>query len=410
MYFQLIYARHRVSNAGMKIDSTPRPVPGFLFGSGCAGIKPSGADDLGVIVAASPARLAAVFTQNCVVAAPVLLSRRNAQAGTVCAVVVNSGNANACTGKTGDATAQAMADTAAAALDAESGQIQVASTGVIGVPLDVQPILQALPAVIEGAGTAAGDVEGFAAAIRTTDQFSKGASTIVDGYSITVIAKGAGMIAPNMATLLVYAVTDAPLGDTQSLWQRVIDGSFNAIIVDGDTSTNDTALLLSSDSGPLDEEGAKRVEAALLACCRATAQQVVADGEGARCVVTLTVSGAATNEDADRAARAVATSPLCKTAFHGADPNWGRIVAAAGRSGARLNPTTTTLTVTGESGSVRLYEAGVPTDFDTKIAEQIMATDRFSFQLNLGAGSGEATVWTCDLGHNYVTLNAEYTT
>jgi len=395
------------------MSKRPHPVPGFRLAGAANGIKADGALDTALIVADQPASLAAVFTQNLVCAAPVLLSREHAASGRAQAVLINSGNANACTGEAGMAAARQSAERLAELVACPVDQVQVASTGVIGVPLPIDRLLDGLPGAVAALGGDQASAEAFGDAICTTDRFPKGASTVVDGFAISVFAKGAGMIAPNMATMLAYAITDAPVAprDLDAIWRRVVDRSFNAVMVDGDTSTNDTALALAGGTGePLAGEALDRFEAALLEASQRAAVQLVEDGEGARCVVELRVSGAPDDEAADRIARTIALSPLCKTAFFGADPNWGRIVAAAGRSGVVFEPNETSLRLATDEASIELFRAGQPLPFAKPEAEAMMRGPRFAFALRIGDGDGEATVWTCDLGHNYVTLNAEYTT
>jgi glutamate N-acetyltransferase/amino-acid N-acetyltransferase len=396
----------------MNAPYRPAPVPGFRFGGVCAGIKASGALDLGVIVADRPVAAAAVFTQNQVVAAPVVLSRGHMAAGVGRAVVVNSGNANACTGSAGDAAAARTAATAADLLGCEASAIQVASTGVIGVPLPLDRLLDALGNAFADADRNQAGADRFGEAICTTDRFAKGASVRVGDAQISVFAKGAGMIAPNMATLLVYAISDASVAsaDLQALWPRVIAASFNAIVVDGDTSTNDTAVLFCGGSGAaLQGADLAAFEAGLSTACQEAAVQVVADGEGARCVVEIRVRGGRDDGDARRVADAIVRSPLCKTAFHGADPNWGRLLAAAGRSGAIFDPRKSSLNLRCDDADIGLFDAGLPLPFEQADAVAIMKKNRFGFDLCLGTGPGSARVWTCDFGHNYITLNAEYT-
>ncbi|MEC7750264.1 MAG: bifunctional glutamate N-acetyltransferase/amino-acid acetyltransferase ArgJ [Myxococcota bacterium] len=390
-----------------------KAVPGFRFSGVHCGLKGEGQLDLGLIVAEKSSLLAARFTQNQVVAAPVQLSRAHGAGERCRAVVVNSGNANACTGPAGMAAAEATAQQVASQLSCPAYEIQVASTGVIGRPLDAEALLAGVPAAFSQLDDSNEGLMAFAQAIMTTDQGPKVQSATVGSYTVTVVGKGAGMIAPNLATMLAFAVTDAPLPKLllADLWDRVVRKSFNAIVVDGDTSTNDTALLLCPDGGEaLSENTLAELQRALLACCRSVAQQMVADGEGARCLVEIQVSGAATKDQADDAARAVATSLLCKTAFHGADPNWGRILAAAGRSRAQFDPDKARLHLTAEGESILLFEAGMPVAADWAHCSALMEKRRYGFVLDLNNGDKGRRLWTCDLGHNYVTLNSEYTT
>ena len=395
------------------MSERPLHVPGFRFGGWRCGIKPSGGMDLGLILADRPVPAAAVFTQNQIFAAPVAASRAAIQGGRAQAVIVNSGNANACTGAAGVEATQRTVAQLAGALGCAKEHIQVASTGVIGVPLPVEKITDQLDEAVRAAAASQASADEFGDAICTTDRFPKGASRRVQGYTVSVFAKGAGMIAPNMATMLAYAVTDAPIdsGALAALWRRVIDQSFNAVMVDGDTSTNDTAVIMAGGRGePLAGQDLARFEVALLAACQEAAVQLVEDGEGARCVVELWVRGARSSAEARSIAQTIALSPLCKTAFFGADPNWGRIIAAAGRSAASLEPERLHLTLRAGEHAVPLFAHGVPLDFDHALAVKLMRSARFGFDLDVGAGESTHRLWTCDLGHNYVTLNAEYTT
>ena len=395
------------------MNKRPCPVPGFRFSGISCGIKENAALDLGLILADESCNAAAVFTQNLVQAAPVIKSREAMSAGRARAILVNSGNANACTGDQGAIDAEQIIKELAARLNCSTDLIQIGSTGVIGVPLPVDRILNHLDEVISVADREQTSADRFGDAICTTDRFPKGCSKNHGGYTISIFAKGAGMIAPNMATMLAYALTDAPIDsqDLRALWQRCVDRSFNSVVVDGDTSTNDTAVICTSGRGqPLQGDDLESFEGVLLAACQETAIQLVADGEGARCVVELNIKGADSEADARIIAKTIALSPLCKTAFFGADPNWGRIVAAAGRSSVSFNPNLIRLTLRDHQRSIVLFESGVPLPFDKSAAEQLMHGNRFAFDLDLGTGASKSRMWTCDLGHNYVTLNAEYTT
>jgi glutamate N-acetyltransferase/amino-acid N-acetyltransferase len=381
-------------------------IKGFRFAGIACGIKASGAPDLGVIVADRPVSCAGRFTTNRVVAAPVVQSRKRLQnKGLSQFVVVNSGNANACTGPQGEADAQRMADlTGAAALT------QVCSTGVIGAPLPMKALESGIPAALDAAR--ADGIEDFAEAIRTTDGFRKlrTATVEIDGttYGIVGAAKGAGMIHPNMATMLGFVCTDAPLDPAilDALWGRICGQSFNAITVDGDTSTNDTALMLASGEGPsLSGDALVTFEAAALALTRELALDIVRDAEGGTKVVSITVSGAPDDAAARQVADAIALSPLVKTAFHGEDPNWGRIIAAAGRSGVAVEPDRMRLSIGGEP----LFWDGrwQGPDAEAKI-HTIMTGDAYPLRLELGLGSGEAVVHTCDFSRDYIRINADY--
>ena len=395
------------------MNSRPRAIPGFRFSGISCGIKENSALDLGLIVADKACNAAAVFTQNLVQAAPVMKGREAIQNGQIQAILVNSGNANACTGQQGIDAVEQTIEHLAKALDCDPTLIQIGSTGVIGVPLPVDRILNHIDQAINSAQTDQAAADRFGDAICTTDRFPKGASQSFNGYTISVFAKGAGMIAPNMATMLAYALTDAPIGsqDLEGVWRRCVEQSFNSVIVDGDTSTNDTAIICASgQEQSLTGEDLKGFELALLQACQEAAIQLVEDGEGARCVVELTVQGAASERDAQMVAKTIALSPLCKTAFFGADPNWGRIIAAAGRSSVAFDPNAVRLELRADNKSIVLFESGMPLEFDKVKAEQLMHGTRFAFDLDLNIGISQSRIWTCDLGHNYVTLNAEYTT
>ena len=395
------------------MNSRPRAIPGFRFSGISCGIKENSALDLGLIVADKACNAAAVFTQNLVQAAPVMKGREAIQNGQIQAILVNSGNANACTGQQGIDAVEQTIEHLAKALDCDPTLIQIGSTGVIGVPLPVDRILNHIDQAINSAQTDQAAADRFGDAICTTDRFPKGASQSFNGYTISVFAKGAGMIAPNMATMLAYALTDAPIGsqDLEGVWRRCVEQSFNSVIVDGDTSTNDTAIICASgQEQSLTGEDLKGFELALLQACQEAAIQLVEDGEGARCVVELTVQGAASERDAQMVAKTIALSPLCKTAFFGADPNWGRIIAAAGRSSVAFDPNAVRLELRADNQSIVLFESGMPLEFDKVKAEQLMHGTRFAFDLDLNIGISQSRIWTCDLGHNYVTLNAEYTT
>jgi glutamate N-acetyltransferase/amino-acid N-acetyltransferase len=417
---------------------------GFSAAAATAGLKPSGAPDVALIVADGPCAAAGVFTRNLVAAAPVRLDRAAlaASGGRARVVVANSGNANACTGPAGDEAARAMQSAAARAVGCPPGEVLVLSTGVIGVPLDV-PLVTA--GIAQAAGVlAAGPAAGLAAAeaIRTTDTCAKHAALRVSlsGGEVVLggIAKGSGMIHPDMATMLAVITTDADLTPAQASGQlsTAVEHSFNRISVDGDTSTNDTVLLLAGGasgvrlSDPADEATFAR---ALGALCADLARAIVRDGEGASRFVTLHVTGAASEADAVAVGRTIATSPLVKTAFAGGDPNWGRILAAAGRAGVDLDPDRLRLWIApgeaqpaaGEAaapadsgappseppdGAVVLAREGGAADFDTRAAAAIMSAPAIRVGLDLGQGRAAATLWTTDLTHEYVTINAEYTT
>ena len=401
-------------------DGSPTTPLGFRAAAVAAGIKQSGRPDLVLVVSDRDCAAAGVFTSNRVAAAPVLLDRETLAAGRAAlrGVIINAGNANACTGAPGLADAREMQQLAAAAVGARPPQFLVMSTGVIGVPLPMERVrtgvAAAAPLLSAEGGPAAAE------AIMTTDTRPKRAAVEVEltGGRVRLggMAKGAGMIHPNMATLLGLLTTDAAVApdDLDVLLRDAVAGSFNAISIDGDTSTNDTVLLLANGAAGValsDAESRARFAAALSDLCRQLAQMIVRDGEGATRVVTLRVTGATSAADARRAADAIATSPLVKTAFAGGDPNWGRILAATGRSGAMIDPDRLSLWV-GAPGAepLQLVRAGTPTAFREADAAAVFALPEFTAHVDLALGDGEATLWTTDLTHEYVTINADYRT
>lgn len=392
---------------------------GFTAGAGTGGLKASGKPDVALVVSDRPCTAAGVFTTNRVVAAPVLLDRETLAAGArIRAVVTNSGCANACTGADGMLAARAMQARTAETLGCAPNQVLVMSTGVIGVQLDVDKVHAGVTAARSTLSAEGGHAA--AQAIMTTDTRPKSAAVQVqlsDGI-VTVggMAKGAGMIAPNMATMLSVLTTDAALDSAlcADLLTAAVAVSFNRIVVDGDMSTNDTVLLLANGaSGVAVRDAADR--AALLAALQTVAttlsQAIVRDGEGARKFITLVVTGAPADASAAQVAHTIATSPLVKTAFAGGDPNWGRILAAAGRAGVEFDPEQASLTIqSANHPALTLVVAGQPTAYAEPTAAAIFAADEITVTLSLGPGPGHATVWTCDLTHDYITINADYRT
>jgi len=388
------------------------PCPGFRAAGVAAGIKKNQRKDLGLIVCDGPASVAGVFTRNRVQAAPVLLDRERVGLGVCRAVVVNSGNANCCTGADGYRNAVHMARTAAAGLSVPEEQVLVASTGVIGEPLPVARIEQALPALL--AALSAEGVPDFAEAIMTTDRVPKMVSrqVAIDGRWVTLtgVAKGAGMIRPDVATMLCFLMTDARV-PAEILRDGLAAGaarSFNRITVDGDTSTNDTILILAGGrSGVgLERAGAREAfQTALDEVMLALAKWVVKDAEGSNKLVEIRVVGAATDADARAVADTIAHSPLVKTALFGEDANWGRILAAAGRSGAALDPGRVDIYI----GPVQMVSQGIGCGKEVEAAAtRVLKTDEFSITIDLHLGPGQAAVYTCDLSIDYVKINADY--
>lgn len=394
---------------------------GFRAGVATCGIKESGAPDLAVLVCDVDAHAAAVFTTNRVKGAPVLVSREHlAGRSTMRGIVAGSGNANTCTGRQGIADAREMARLVAEGIGCPAEALLVASTGIIGRLLPMDKIRAGIPVACENLRRGPDADAAFAEAIMTTDTARKqaGARIELGGCTVTIAGatKGVGMIEPNMATTLSFLTTDAAVEPTflQDALRRAVDRTYNCLTVDGHQSTSDTMALL---AGGLAMEGeaaaivagspeAEVFEAALLAVCEGLARQIVADGEGATKLIEVRVTGAATDDEARAAARAIANSPLVKTAFFGQDPNWGRIVSAAGCADISSGPETMRL----EIGGVVTFDRGAPVEADAERLKAVMAARDIPVHLDLGAGDGQARYLTCDLSYDYVKINAEYTT
>jgi glutamate N-acetyltransferase/amino-acid N-acetyltransferase len=383
---------------------------GFLASGIRAGIRKK-RPDVGLIVAPDGANAAAVFTQNRFQAAPVVLSKAalKASRGRVKAAVINAGCANAITGREGHDAAKRVRTRTAELLSCNENEIFLASTGVIGVVLPDKKITESLPDAVHRLSS--GGVEALSHAILTTDVGPKVAqATFTLGGKrgrLVGVAKGAGMIHPNMATMLGFVMTDADLepGTLQRCLGEAVDQSFNSVSVDGDTSTNDTVLLLASGKlGNATNASLEDFQRALDAVCRTLAWMIVRDGEGAIRVMEIEITGAKTDRDAKLAAHAIATSPLVKTALHGGDPNWGRILAAVGRSGARFSLKKISLS----AGPVTLVANGAPAVYREKDAARVFARERVPLRVDLGGGKGRAVVLSCDFGHDYVSINADY--
>lgn len=391
-------------------------IKGFRFSAVEAAIKKPGRLDLALIESIQPAAVAAVFTRNKVKAAPVLLSMERVAMVPIRALVVNSGNANACTGRQGLADARETTRLVALQLGCDEDEVLVASTGVIGVPLPMERMSPAIPALV--AGLAETGLDKVATAIMTTDTFAKMEMRqgTADGkpYTIAGITKGAGMIMPNMATMLAFIVTDAAveLEWLEQIFGAANDVSFNAITVDGDTSTNDMALILANGvagNEPLSagSEDAPEFVRLLGEVLVSLARQIVRDGEGATKFVTITVTGAFNDAQAKKAAMAIANSSLVKTAFYGEDANWGRILAAVGYSGVTCDPDRIDLSF----DDVLMARNGVFAGDDAEVrGSAVLKQKEFSVTVNLKLGMGEATVYTSDLSHDYVSINADYRT
>ena len=385
---------------------------GFKAAGMHAGLKKNGEPDLGLIYSEAPAAVAAVFTRNQVQAAPVLLDRQRVTSGRSRAIVVNSGNANCCTGKRGMRAAERMAATVAHALDLADDDVLVASTGVIGQPLPVEKIEAAAPALVKQLAP-----DGFpqlARAIMTTDTEPKAVfrSGRVGGqpYQIAAVAKGAGMIRPDMATMLCFVCTDAdvPQPFLARVLHRAVDASFNRITIDGDTSTNDTVILMAngaSGAGLHTAADQDQFSALLEDVLMEMARWIVRDGEGVNKTVEIQVRGARTPGDALRVADAIAHSPLVKTAFFGQDANWGRILAAAGRAGVPLQADRLDLFF----DDVQMVAGGVGCGPEAEArATAVMKLAAFGVTLDLNLGTEKARLLTCDFSLDYVRINADY--
>lgn len=401
-------------------DGSITTPPGFVAGAAACGLKKDGALDLMLFYSEHPCRAAAVFTRNQVVAAPVILDRRTLAENDseIHAVVGNAGNANACTGAPGMRNAEAMQTVAANALGCEPRQVLVLSTGVIGVQLPMEKIK-------DGVSLAAGDLSAghgqlAARAIMTTDKVPKHAAVRVELpgglVSIGGMAKGSGMIHPDMATMFGIHTTDAVIETAvlQECLRAAVDRSYNRISIDGDTSTNDTVLILANGASGVvvdDAHSKELFQKALDTLFTYLAQEIVRDGEGASKFVEINVSGAANDRDAHKIANTIATSALVKTAFAGSDANWGRILAAAGRAGVPFKQHQTSLWVgVAQPHELQLLSGGTPTAYLERDAAAVFAEPEFKILFEIQQGSGAATVWTSDLTHDYVSINADYRT
>jgi glutamate N-acetyltransferase/amino-acid N-acetyltransferase len=389
---------------------------GFTSAALHSGIKAkTGALDLTVVAAEGPVAAAGLFTTNLAQAAPVLVSKEHLQrsGGRARAIVINSGCANACTGAKGMADAARMASEVAASLGCRADEVLVASTGVIGVNLVMDKVVPGIRTAVSALSRGRGS--DVARAIMTTDPFPKECAVTVEtargSFVVGGTAKGSGMIEPNMATMIGMLTTDAAV--SPALLRRALEESardtFNAITVDGECSTNDTLFAMASGrSGvTIDEEHYSALVDAFLAVSRTLAVDIVRGGEGATKLIAVTVRDARTRGDARQVARTIANSPLVKTAVHGADPNWGRIVAAAGRAGVNFDVDRATVHV----GGTLLFEHGLPHDDAAPQAAEHLQQKEVQIDVSLGTGGGaEATIWTCDLTAEYVRINGEYRT
>ncbi len=402
---------------------------GFRFGAAKAGLKQSGRTDFALIVADAPASAAAAFTANRVTAAPLIVDKEHLRAtgGRVRVVAINAGNANCAAGQAGLDAARATCNAAAQTFGCKTEEVFPSSTGVIGVPLPAEKLVATLPELAASLGPEIDDFQQVAQAILTTDTVEKTAfarfevtASEIDGpgeikqeIRIAAVCKGSGMIHPQLiphATMLVYIMTDA-LVEPSILKQYLVDAievSFNRISVDGDTSTNDTVLLLASGASG-GRVGANNPEFAdaLRHVCTSLARQIIADGEGVSHVVELDINGAASGPEAVRVAKAIAHSPLVKTAWAGCDPNWGRLMAAIGYSGAQIDPQRIDIWF----GKLPICRnGGRAAEFDEVAAHAYLKQPEFTITINLNQGEGTCRFWTTDLTHEYIRINADYTT
>lgn len=393
--------------------TTPR---GFKAAAAAAGIKYPGRNDVALIVSDPPAVAAGMFTTNKVKAAPVRLCRARVGAGRIRAIIVNSGNANACTGPQGDRDCRRTADVVAAALGARPREVLVCSTGTIGIPMPMDRLEKAVPAVVNGLSPKGGAAA--ARAIMTTDTVDKQVAVRlrVDGRAVTIgaMAKGAGMIEPNMATMLAFVTTDAAVDPAalRACLRDAVNDSLNCISVDGDQSTNDTVLVLANGAagnrplGPRHPDW-KRFAAALRAVTFNLARRIVLDGEGATKFVTVTVAGARSRADARKAARAIANSLLVKTSWYGCDPNWGRVIAAVGYSGAAVKADRVEIRY---DGQIAVEGGRAAAGFDAGRLKAVLRQKEFALRVDLGSGSASHTMLTCDCTDEYVKINGSYMT
>jgi glutamate N-acetyltransferase/amino-acid N-acetyltransferase len=398
------------------LDGGITAVPGILAGGVAAGIKPSGKKDLALVYSPTAARVAAVFTTNQVKGAPVLVSMEHARSGVAQAIVASSGCSNVCTGEQGLRDAREMAQLAAGLLRIAPEHVLVASTGVIGVPLPMDRVRAAMPKLVKALSPQGG--RSANEAILTTDTRTKEAAVRVDvdGRPVTIggMAKGVGMIEPHLATMFCFVATDAAIerAALDGVTRRAVDRSFNRISVDGDQSTSDTVAVLANglaENAPLTRggRGLRPFARALDAVMGRLARMLVSDGEGATTLVAVCVRGAASRKDALAAARAIANSPLVKTAVHGRDPNWGRLMMAIGKSPAKVDQTRVAILFDDE---IIVEGGGLKPGVRLDSIREIMKRQEYTITVDLGLGRAEDTVWTCDLTEEYVRINAKYTT
>jgi glutamate N-acetyltransferase/amino-acid N-acetyltransferase len=394
---------------------------GFRWSSTTAGIKASGKPDVALAVCDGGANAAALFTRNQVVAAPVIVGRRHlaATGGRVTGVLVNAGNANCATGEPGIDACRLSCIAAANQFGCVFDEIFPSSTGIIGVPLPVEKLIAAVPAAAAALGNTDSHAEAFATAILTTDTKLKVAHETITFGDKTVnlwgCCKGAGMIGPNLgpphATMLCYVFTDlgACSEHLEAMLTAAVDASFNSISIDGDTSTNDTVLLLASGHSGVTAQldNVPAFQAALTRLCQSLAHDIIDDGEGVTHVVTLEITGAHSDADAKQIARSIAHSPLCKTAWSSGDPNWGRLLAAAGYAGVVFDPAALTIAIAG----LPVFAHGVrAAAYDEAATHAAMLAREYTIAIDLGQAEGRCSFITCDLTHEYVSINADYST
>lgn len=404
-----------------RIEGGVTAAMGFSAAGGAAGIKKNGHADMALLLSRVPCQVAGTFTSNRVKAAPVVWDRAFVEEKrTARAVVVNSGVANACTGKQGMALCRRTADAAAETLAVKPDEVLLASTGVIGQQLPIDRITAALPVLADQLSEDLGAGSKAAAAIMTTDTVAKEAAvslTFSDGSSATLggMSKGSGMIHPNMCTMLAFLTTDARISRDmlQKALSSVVPDTFNMISVDGDTSTNDTCLLLSSGlagNPEITEEGPdyEIFRAGLLEICTALAKKMAADGEGATCLFECDIVHAATKEDAKKMARSVVSSTLTKAAIAGHDANWGRILCAMGYSGAVFDPERVDLFLESRAGRIQILENSVAASYSEEKATEILSQPEIRAIADVKMGEADASAWGCDLTHEYVNINADY--
>lgn len=388
---------------------------GFTAAGVKAGIKKSGNLDLALIYTEKPASVAGVFTTNAVAAAPVLVSREAVRSGVAHAVVANAGCANACTGEIGYNNAKKMAAMAAEELGCEASSVIVGSTGIIGVNLPMDKIQAGIKAAAAQLSTEGSSNAGNA--IITTDTYSKSCTVEIElgGKPVRfgAIAKGSGMIQPNMATMLCYITTDAAISSEmlQTALSDIVEVTFNMISVDGDMSTNDTVVVMANGEAGNAEITGKNQDydtfyAALLKICQELSKRIAADGEGATKFLTINVNGTKSFADAKTIAMSVAKSPLVKTAFFGEDPNWGRVICAVGYAGVPMVPEKTVI----KFGGIPVYANGLGAEFDEEALRQVMSQHDVVIDIEMGLGDASATVWSCDFSYEYVKINGEYHT